>query len=414
MGVETFGEALRRLRGRMSLREVAALTNIGKTHISDLENGRRKPTLPVVTVLDEKLGANGTLVALVSPPPSQSPALVSPDEEWEEVSELLRRSFLKRGLAAVTLPAIGLEELKHIAAAISDARRYADKEVVAHLQCQLDDCAANDRARGPRQSIPIALGLVAAVEDMAKEAKTDMRRPLLQVGARTAEFVGWLYRDIAMPDLANYWRDRAMEWAQATSNFPMQGYVLLKKSQAAWDDRDALRMLTLAEAAQQEPWHLPPHVQAEAVQQEARGYAMTSGDMAIIEAKLDRARGLLIEHEEATGIAAHYNEALFGLQVAICYCEAGQVERAMELYEQWLSPESFSRRDYGYFLSLKGGAFVAMERPDSAAMNGLEALALARETNSARTHQEILRLVGRLRPWQQRDSVRELRHAVLA
>ncbi|MDP4504210.1 hypothetical protein [Nonomuraea turcica] len=86
----------------------------------------------------------------------------------------------------------------------------------------------------------------------------------------------------------------------------------------------------------------------------------------------------------------------------------------MELYERWLSPESFSRRDYGYFLSLKSEAFVAMERPDSAAMNGLEALALARETNSARTHREILRLVGKLRRWRQRESVRELRHAVLA
>jgi hypothetical protein len=41
-------------------------------------------------------------------------------------------------------------------------------------------------------------------------------------------------------------------------------------------------------------------------------------------------------------------------------------------------------------------------------------LELARETNSARTHQEVLRLVGQLRPWQHMESVRELRHAILA
>lgn len=414
MGIETFGEALRRLRGGMPIREVARRSKVGKSHISDLENERRKPSLAIATALDQTLAAEGELVALASSPPVHDSVPVLPGDEWKEVSELLRRAFLKRGLAAITLPTIGLEELKHIAAAITDARRYVDKEIVAHLESQLDYCAVNDQMRGPRQSIPIALGLVAVVEDMAKEARVDMRRPLLQVGARAAEFVGWLYRDIAMSDLANYWRDRAMEWAQAASNFPMQGYVLLKKSQAAWDERDALRMLTLAEAAQQDPWHLPPHVQAEAIQQEARGYAMTSGDMAFIESKLDLARGLLIQHKEATGIAAHYNESLFGLQVAICYCEAGQIERAMELYERWLSPQAFSRRDYGYFLSLKSEAFVAMEQPDNAAMNGLEALAVARETNSARTHQEVLRLVGQLRPWQQRESVRELRHAVLA
>ena len=39
-----------------------------------------------------------------------------------------------------------------------------------------------------------------------------------------------------MPESAEYWRDRAMEWAQAAGDGPMQGYVLLKKSQAAWDD----------------------------------------------------------------------------------------------------------------------------------------------------------------------------------
>ncbi len=52
---------------------------------------------------------------------------------------------------------------------------------------------------------------------------------------------------MAWGDGAGCWRDRAMEWAQATGDFPMQGYVLPRKSQAAWDERDALRMLTLAD-----------------------------------------------------------------------------------------------------------------------------------------------------------------------
>jgi transcriptional regulator with XRE-family HTH domain len=398
----------------MSIREVARLANVGKSYISDLEKGRRKPSLAVATALDKALGAQGKLVALALAPPKHSSASTLAGDEWEEMSELLRRAFLTRGLAAVTLPAIGLEELKHITAAINNARRYADKTIVDHLECQLADCAADDRIRGPKQSIPMALGLVAAVEDMTKDAKPDVRRSLLQVGARTAEFIGWLYRDIAMPNLANYWRDRSMEWAQAAIDFPMQGYVLLKKSQAAWDERDAPRMLTLAEAAQEKLWHLPLRVQAEAVQQEARAQAMISGDMALIERKLDLARELLMQDTESTGIATHYNESLFGLQVAICYREAGEAERSVELYERWLSLQDFSRRDYGYFLSLKSEAMVAIGKPDQAAIGGLEALMLARETNSARTHQEILRLVGNLQPWQHRESVRELRHAVLA
>ncbi|MFI0406010.1 XRE family transcriptional regulator [Actinomadura sp. 3N508] len=338
----------------------------------------------------------------------------SPDDEWQRMSEILRRTFLKRGLAAVTLPAIGLEELQHIAAALNDARRYADHELVSHFEQRLADCAANDRTRGPKQSIPMALGLVAAIEEIAKEAKPEIRRSLLRVGAKVAEFIGWLYRDIAMPELAGYWRDRAVEWAQASADFPMQGYVLLKKSQAAWGERDALRMLTLAEAAQEGPWQLPLRVQAEAAQQEARGHAMLSQDISLVEPKIDRARELLAEDKEASGIAAHYDAALFGLQVAICYTEVGQPARALDLYEYWLSPQAFSRRDYGYFLSLKSGTLLADHSPDDAATAGLEALTLARETNSARTHQEVLRLVGELQPWGKLESVRELRHAILS
>ncbi|WP_345470347.1 XRE family transcriptional regulator [Actinoallomurus oryzae] len=333
------------------------------------------------------------------------------------MSELLRRTFLKRGMAAVTLPAIGLDELKHIAVALNNARRYTDHAMVGYFRRQLNACAEKDGTRGPKHSIPIVLGLIAAVEQMAGDSKPSVRHELLRVGSQAAEFAGWLYRDVAMPELANYWRDRAVEWAQAASDLPMQGYVLLKKSQAAWDERDALRMLTLAQAVQEGPWCLPAQVRAEAAQQEARGHAMLSGDLALVEPKLDQARALLAEESPdkgSTPIAAHYDEALFALQVAICYCEAGQPDQALDLYETWLSEDTFSRRDYGYFLSLKSEAFATAEAPDEASSAALKALTLARETSSARTHQEVLRVAGQLQPWHDRAQVRELRAAVLA
>jgi hypothetical protein len=52
--------------------------------------------------------------------------------------------------------------------------------------------------------------------------------------------------------------------------------------------------------------------------------------------------------------------------------------------------------------------------PDEASRAALQALTLARETASARTFQEVLRLVGQLQPWRDREPVRELREAVLA
>jgi transcriptional regulator with XRE-family HTH domain len=338
--------------------------------------------------------------------------------EGRHFVERLRRTFLAGGLAALTLPALGLDELRHIAAAVVDARRYADTEIVDYCKRQLDDCAVNDGRRGPRQSLPIALGLIAAIERMATDAKPGIRRELLRVGAYASEFAGWLYRDICVPELANYWRDRAIEWSQVSGDTTMQGYVLLKKSQAVWDERDALRMLTLAEAAQEGPWRLPARVRAEAAQQQARGHAMLDGNLALIESKLGEAQSLLAQDRagsdgQATEVAAHYNEALFGLQVAICYCEAKRPERALELYHRWLSPDTFSRRDYAYFLSLKGLAYAVANEPGKAAIAGLQAFPLARETESVRTVQELIRLAVQLEKWRDQESVHELRKSVL-
>jgi tetratricopeptide (TPR) repeat protein len=341
------------------------------------------------------------------------------EDEWRQMAELSRATFFKRGVGAVTLPAIGLDELRHIAIALTDARRYADGAVVGYFRRQLEECAANDRRRGPKRSIPMIIGLIAAVEQLATEAKTPIRHELLRIGSRAAELAGWFYRDIVMPELANYWRDRAVEWAQATGDFAMQGYVLLKKSQAAWDDRDGLRMLTMAQAAQEGLWRLPPHILAEAAQQEARGLAMVGRPLDLVEHRLDRARALLGRHDPAgldpdAWLSTHYDQAVFNLQLAICYYEAGQSGRALEIHDAWLTPATFSARDYGYFLALKGLAYAVAEEPDEAAAAGLRALALARETNSARTHQEVLRLAGRLRLWRDRAGVGELCGALLA
>jgi hypothetical protein len=114
-----------------------------------------------------------------------------------------------------------------------------------------------------------------------REVKPAVRRPLLSLGADGAEFAGWLYRDLQDPPGAAYWYDRAMEWAQEAGDTAMQGYVLLKKSQMAYDLRDAHRVVTFAEAAESGPWRFSGTVRAEATQQRAFGMAMIvppSGD----------------------------------------------------------------------------------------------------------------------------------------
>lgn len=338
--------------------------------------------------------------------------------ERPHMSSFECRAFPPRVPCVMALPALSLDELEHIAAALDDAHRYLDGSVVDYFRRRLAGCAAADGDHGPRRTLPAVLGLLAAVEHSARQVRPAVRRELLGVGAESAEFAGWLYRDLGAPDLAAYWRDRASEWAQEAGRFAFQGYVLLRKSQAAWDERDGLRMLTLAQAAQEGPWELPVKVRAEAAQQEARGHAMLGDDPDLMERKLDEARALVAETGEPDGpdaqLSARYDASLLSIQSAICFDAAGQPTRAVNLYETELSSTVFSHRDSGYFRALMASSLAAAGEPDEAGAVGLGAFAIARETNSTRTTSELRRVVGRLGPWSTRPAIRELRDALLS
>ena len=406
---------LRWFQGHGASRPAAALPDVVEADAFELAGS---VLLPVV------VDGQPVLIPLnaASLPPAgvvpQLGALVTSVSEWDGMSPGDRLAFLGRGLTVAGLSALGLDELQHVALALTDAGKYLDASVVEYFRRQLAACAADDGALGPQKTLPAVLGVVRAVEQHAREVKPAVRRQLLQVGAQGAEFTGWLYRDVREPTQATYWRDRATEWAQEAGDLAMQGYVLLKKAQAAYDDRDALRMLTLAEAVQDGPWDLPTKVRAEAAQQEARGHAMLGGGAGTIEAKLDEAQLLLTDaaavETDDRPYGVHYNTTLLTMQTAICYTEAGQPRRAADLYDRWLSLGTFSRRDYGYFRALMASALALAGEPDAAAAAGVEAAPLAVETASRRTMQELVGVLDVLKPWANHPGVRDLSDAVLA
>jgi len=114
-----------------------------------------------------------------------------------------------------------------------------DGSIVEYLAEQLRHSKADDGTFGPVRALPVVLGIVEAIAQQVPNAGSDERKRLLSLGADGAEFVGWLYRDLEDTTSATYWYDRAMEWAQAANDTAMQGYVLLKKSQITYDQRDA-------------------------------------------------------------------------------------------------------------------------------------------------------------------------------
>ncbi len=329
---------------------------------------------------------------------------------------LIGNKSFSHGTIVYALPTSDLDELEHVAAALDDARRYLDGSVTDYFRRQLHRSKADDGNLGPTKALPLVLGILGAISQHAREVKPDLRFSLLSLGADGAEFVGWLYRDLQDPSNAAYWYDRAIEWAQEANDTAMQGYVLLKKSQMAYDLRDAHRVVTFAEAAQAGPWRFPGRVRAEVTQQQAFGLAMTGEPLSAVEQKMDEARELLAsatpDDERPGPTGAYFTADTLLLRRATCYTEAGKPAKAAALFGDVITSGGLSRRDAGFFRARRAAALALSGEPDEAASVGLHAVRVAKETSSERTMGLLMDVVGTLTPWSSRPGPRALKEAL--
>lgn len=314
------------------------------------------------------------------------------------------------------LMAADAAELEQLAAALDDARRYLDGSVVGIFREQLERSKAEDGRHGPARALPLVLGILGAVTDHVREVKPEVRRSLLSLGAEAAEFIGWLYRDLKDLGNATYWYDRAMEWAQEACDMPMQGYVLLKKSQMAYDTRDAQRVVSFAEAAHQGPWKYSRIIRIEVTQQHALGLAMIGAPLSEVEKEMASARELLTQSTdgESGQTDAGFTVETLLLRQAACYTEAGKPATAAQMFGEVIGSGILSKRDTGFFNARRALALALSGEPDEAVDVGLQAAKVAHETSSQRTMLLLGDVVQELKPWNTRPRTRELRRAVLS
>lgn len=424
---------------RQTLSQELVGTWLGMTQaqLSRIENGRAPEELSKLIRYGQILGIPAELLWFdlpgeprTRPAPDVRPPIFLPvvvggreitlpiDAEAAETAGLDRliggtgRAASPERQAARILPFAGVDELQHMAAALEDARRYLDGSVVGFFARQFERCKADDGETGPLRVLPLVLGVLGALQSYAREVHPNVRRALLQIGADGAEFAGWLYRDLHDPGSAAYWYDRAMEWAQEAQDVPMQAYVLVKKSQMAYDGRELARMLNLAEAAGQVCATAPPAVQAEQLQQEALALATHGEPLVVIERKLEAARRALDADGESP--ASHLMAVTLQLRAAAVYTEAGIPDRAAGIFADILARDTLSRRDTALFSARRAAALALSGHPDEAAAVALNALQIARATNSGRTSAILADVAQSLTPWRSRPGPREFREAMLA
>ncbi|MCC9307661.1 helix-turn-helix domain-containing protein [Kitasatospora sp. RB6PN24] len=238
---ETFGEALRRLRGTLSVRDVARLANCGKSTVSDLESGRRQPTTTMAEALDDALDAGGQLIALAASPPG-TPAATRAAQ--------LQAGFADQ-LAAGEVTTVSLDEWEFTIARHGRATRYRPEGEL------LDDLLAD-------------FGDLRAL--LAHRQPPPIRRRLLAACASLSGLLALTLLRLGDPGARDWWRTGRAAATQAEDR-PVLAWIYAQESYQLYYGGDFAGALELAVRAQQLAGGLPCVADALAAPLEARVHA---------------------------------------------------------------------------------------------------------------------------------------------
>ena len=251
---------------------------------------------------------------------------------------------------------------------------------------------------GGRDLLPLMMRHVKFLRAGIGGARSQEAGRLAAVGARYAEFAGWLYQDLGLFGDALFWTERALAWAQQAEDRGFESYVLMRQSDLAEGQRPAKAVLGLARAAGRVPV-LGPRSRALVSQQLASGHALDA-DAVGFEQMIEQAR------EDAEAASAS-DDAPWGLyctpqylamQEATGWVRLGQADRAVTVFEREIGRlPATDRVDGGLFRARLAHAYAASGRPEQAARAGLAASELAGVTGSLRTRREVAqvrRMIG--------------------
>ncbi|GAA0662479.1 hypothetical protein GCM10010193_12240 [Kitasatospora atroaurantiaca] len=255
---------------------------------------------------------------------------------------------------------------------------------------------------GSRHALDPVERHVRSIDRLQEHTAGPVRDDLLTLGARIAEFLGWLHQDLGDFTQATYWSDRAMEWSQETGDDLMTSYVLFRKSNQATARRNPQQAVSLARAAQRVSG-VTPRIRALAAQQEAQGHALM-GNPKFAQTKFDEAYELATapdEPEDDDALdTAYCTPTYVEMQRANCWIELGDPQRAARVFEAELAvlPQVY-RNDQGVYLSRLARAYATAGEPEQGAAAADRALSIALDTESARAIGELAAAGQSLLKW---------------
>ena len=387
-----------------------------KGYLSKVETGSKRATTGLARLCDVELGADGTLAALVSLTPDPGPQGGRDDGEdqvWlmelspdgaSRFTPLSRREVLATGsgslFGVVTPPPRHQYAADHEAAAVSLADAFGR---IRQLGQQI----------APATVLPLVISHGNAVRTLARTSAASSRGVLVSLGARYAEYAGWLTQECGDTRGAVWWTDTAVQLASEAGDPDMASNALVRRALIALYRHDADDTVALAHRARTH-YQASARIRGLASLREAQGYAM-AGDRTACEQALERGTGLLAD-EQATETAQHLALGpvsapnIAALVRGWCYHDLGYPARSIETLEPAIGQiPGISRRTYARFAARLALAYAAAGEIEQACHLANRVTDAAAAADSATVRSDVSQLARALIRWPTHEQARATR-----
>ncbi|MFJ9893579.1 helix-turn-helix domain-containing protein [Streptomyces sp. NPDC091280] len=384
MSAEPFGQALKRWRGSLSIRDAAALAKIGKSYVSRLERGDAHPSPDVAASLDQALGAGGELIAA---------AEVNPRANTLDRADTLQRG-LHEVLAAGPMTTATVEEWEFTALRHGRATRFRPE---AQLLVDLLDDFQDLRTLLAQRHAPNSRNRLHVV---AAQMSGLLALTLLKLG----------------DDRSRAWWRTGRAAAAAAEDPPTLSWIYAHEAYQQYYSGDVHGAIDLAVRAQQLARGLPSVGPALAAPLEARAHGLL-GATEEAKAALKTARSVLsrLPEDQQIGSAFGYSASQLHFHSGNALTHLGEVEQAREELAQAVELYPADDLTDRALISLDEAMCLAVTgEPAAAAVEARRALvALPSQHRSALILSRAREIAARVPEAQATAEIRSL-HEVLA
>jgi transcriptional regulator with XRE-family HTH domain len=423
--LKLFGSELRRMRmeAGLSLAQFGKRLHYSKGYLSKIETGRKSPSAELARMCDAELDADGALVSLYAEQSTEvTPSGTSPFEVITDDGEVWLmnlgadgagwfRPMSRRDALAMSTSMAGF--------ALNPRGMSATAEEPTALNAfrsLFDHYRSLGQTASPGVVLPPVIAQTRILSVLAAEAPARARENLLTLGARFAEYAGWMAQESGEENAALWLTSRAVTMAEAGNDRDLAVYALIRRALVTLYRDDANQTVALARQAQAHP-ATPPRIRGLAAQREAQGHAL-AGDYESCMRGLDRARELLStpgDGAETPVLGSTNVPDTVSMVTGWCLYELGKPKEAADILDVEVArirPEALrSRARYGVRQALAHAAAGEIEHA-CALTSGL--LGITSVVSSATITSDLRRLSRTLSRRHRDPAVRNLYPALTA